>query len=192
MTIKKLSNITKLTSIIAAVSLLGYLTYSNSSLLQKAEALSNENAELLETNSIIIEDNFELQTLNEEISNTNSELTAQLEEEQSKDYDVYQVAEETYNVPAVLLKAIEKLETGNYTSELYTTQNNTYGCRTSKGWCSFDSHEQSTMELARLLAFSYGVEGDNYDLVAINKVYCPDSDTWATKVQSIINELESA
>lgn len=87
--------------------------------------------------------------------------------------EVYQLAEEIYGIEAELLMAIEILETGYYTSTLYKTHNNTWGAFDGKEYKSFDSHKQSTLELARCLRFNYLNQG-LVTLTEIGKVYCPD------------------
>lgn len=104
--------------------------------------------------------------------------------------DTTTLASELYNVPIYLIKAIERHETGNYTSLLYRTKNNTFGCTKNDGErCGFDSVDQSTLELARTLAFKYKVQGDDFDLNEIVKDFCQNScETWVKSVEELIKE----
>lgn len=121
------------------------------------------------------------------------ELVVTLEEKSATEGDTeptrYDMASEIYNVDKYLLESIERLETGHYTSEVFKTNNNTYGGKVNDEYLSYDSAEQSTMELARLLRFSYYDKGIT-DLYEIGKIYCPDDEEWAYKVMSIYQELK--
>ena len=116
----------------------------------------------------------------------NHELTDSLNDKHIK--EITQLAEEIYGVEAEFLEAIERLETGNYTSTLYKAQNNTWGAKGEQGYKYFDSHEQSTLELARCLKMYYFDEG----LVTITQIgekYCPEDPYWSYKVHDIYLEL---
>lgn len=103
--------------------------------------------------------------------------------------NVYQKAEEIYSVEAELLEAIERLETGNYTSDLYASKNNTWGAFDGYEYISFDSHEQSTVELARTLKFNYIDEGLQ-TIEEIGTKYCPTDENWAIKITQIYEEIK--
>lgn len=112
--------------------------------------------------------------------------------ESKKNDNVYYFASKTYDVEIELLEAIERVETGHYVSDLYIDKNNTWGAYDeAKGeYISFDSHEQSTLELARSLRKYYFNEGLN-TIEKISKKYCPNnSDHWAKQVRSIYGSLK--
>lgn len=107
-----------------------------------------------------------------------------------KEIDILKYAGELYDIDPKLLEAIERLESGNYTSNLYLTKNNTWGAYDSRNKCfyTFDSHEQSTIELARSLRFNYYNKGLD-TLEKIGAVYCPDDSSWPAKVREIYEGL---
>lgn len=100
----------------------------------------------------------------------------------------YETASKVYGINPKLLEAIERLETGNFTSEVFKENNNAYGGRYKGEYLKYDNHYQSTMELARLLKFSYFNIGIT-DLHEIGKTYCPDDSLWADKVMEIYDGL---
>ena len=102
---------------------------------------------------------------------------------------MFRLAAKTYGVDYSMLYAIARLETGNFTSGLYLENNNPGGMRTSDGWLSYDSKLEGIMEMARLLKINY----IDYGLTTpelIGPKYCPNSDTWATKVRALMSEVE--
>lgn len=122
------------------------------------------------------------------LKSANANLVYEIENQDVK--SVYELAEEIYGVEAELLEAIERLETGNYTSDVYKAKNNTWGAFDGKEYKSFDSHEQSTLELARCLKLYYLDEGI-VTLTEIGRKYCPSDPNWSEKVNEIYMELKS-
>ena len=120
------------------------------------------------------------------LKSANANLVYEIENRPVK--EIYELAEEIYGIEAELLQAIEILETGWYTSTLYEAKNNTWGARVNGEYKSFDSHKQSTMELARCLRFNYLNQG-LVTLTEIGNKYCPDDPEWASKVNQIYLEL---
>lgn len=104
--------------------------------------------------------------------------------------DIYEYASSLYNVSKELVVAIERHETGNYTSDLFINKNNTFGCKQLNGtWCNFDSTDQSTIELARTLAFKYKVKGEFFNLEHIVEDYCSTNcDTWVSSIEALLKE----
>lgn len=115
-------------------------------------------------------------------------LSTQREEKEQK--NIYEYAEKIYGVEAELLEAIERHETGNYTSDVYTENKNTWGAIDGTGYKVFDSYEQSTTELARALRFYYIDRG----LDTIKKIateFCPiDQEAWVDSVEQIYDGLK--
>lgn len=108
-------------------------------------------------------------------------------EEIKVESDVYEIASEVYDVDIYLLKAIETLETGHYTSDLYLEKNNTWGCVRDGEFTAFDSVDQSTMELARTLHTYY----EDMSIEEISKKFCPDNASeWSEVVSDIYKELK--
>lgn len=105
-------------------------------------------------------------------------------------YDIYEIAELVYGVDPVMIQAIERLESNHYRSELFRKTNNTYGGNINGEYIHYDSREQSTLELARLLKFNYINKGlDTVEKIA--EVYCPDTpEEWATQVSAIYGEIQ--
>lgn len=106
-----------------------------------------------------------------------------------KELNRVEIAGETYNLDPLMLEAIERLETGNYTSEIYHENYNTWGAFDGTNYLKFDSEMQSTIELARTLRFNYFDKGLD-TLEKIGKVYCPTDEKWAEKVKEIYDELK--
>lgn len=123
----------------------------------------------------------------EELVKENLALSKQLETKPTD--DILQIAGDLYGIDPKLLEAIERLESGHYTSEKYKTLNNTWGAYDGVEYKSFESHEQSTMELARTLKYYYIDQGLD-SVEAIGSKYCPDDSEWASKVMDIYNELD--
>lgn len=111
-----------------------------------------------------------------------------------KNKTIWQKAGEKYNIDPYLLEAIERLECGNYTSDLYIYHYNTWGarcyCGAGHGWEHFSSREESTMELARCLRTYYFDQGVT-TIEGIGQYYCPGSDSWAPKVRQIYGEVKA-
>ncbi|WP_407453517.1 hypothetical protein [Methanobrevibacter sp.] len=120
------------------------------------------------------------------LKSANANLVYEIENQNVK--SVYELAEEIYGIEKELIIAIEKLESAHYTSTLYKTHNNTWGAFDGKEYKYFDSHEQSTLELARCLKYYYLDEGI-VTLTEIGKKYCPEDENWASKVNAIYMEL---
>ena len=130
-----------------------------------------------------------LEKENEDLLQALAETEVQLASFEATVLDNYDYAEMIYNIDADLLKAIEILETGNFTSELYLTQNNTFGANVNGEYLTYESHGQSTLELARTLRFNYINKGLD-TLQEINYVFCPDDLEWANKVEQIYYEVK--
>jgi hypothetical protein len=108
----------------------------------------------------------------------------------AEDINVYEYCEETYGVDSNLIRSIEIHESGHYTSDLFLNKNNTWGAYRNGEWLEFESREESTKELARVLKEYYFDQGINTIELISNK-YCPiDSDIWADSVSSIYKSLE--
>ena len=101
----------------------------------------------------------------------------------------YELAASIYGVDKYMLEAIERLETGNYTSNIFYSLNNTYGAQVNGEYLSYNSAEQSTFELARLLRFNYFEKGLD-TLEEIGAVFCPSNPEWASKVNEIYEEIK--
>lgn len=111
-------------------------------------------------------------------------------EETSADTDILAIAGAEYGIDPKLLEAIERLESGHYTSNLYLTKNNTWGAYNSAigDFYAFESREQSTMTLAKNLRLYYFDQGLD-TLEEIGSKYCPGDPSWAAKVRSIMEAL---
>ena len=114
-------------------------------------------------------------------------LTRYNELDQEK--SIYTIAGELYNIEPELLQAIEILETGHYTSDLYKNKNNTWGAFDGNTYKYFDSPEQSTVELARTLR-KYYLDKGLVTLTEIGKVFCPNDPEWPAKVNKIYLQLK--
>lgn len=120
------------------------------------------------------------------LKSANANLVYEIQNQDVK--AINELAEEIYGIEAELLEAIQILETGHYTSTLYKTHNNTWGAMNGNEYKYFDSHEQSTLELARCLKYYYLDEGLT-TLTQIGEKYCPEDPSWSEKVNQIYLEL---
>ena len=104
--------------------------------------------------------------------------------------DNYQVAENLYSMDRYLIEAIERHESSNYQSDLYVKYNNSWGAKNSDGsFKSFDSAEQSVMELARCLRIYY-FDKDLDELEEIASKFAPNNvKEWVEDVGKIYTEI---
>lgn len=120
-----------------------------------------------------------------------SALEKQTEVLDKETENVYDIAERIYNIDKDLLVAIERHETGNYTSDVYLIKNNTWGCIEGNVYRAFGSVEQSTLDLARCLRFYYY----NYGLDTLEQIatqFCPnDVDNWVASIKQIYEEMKN-
>ena len=143
------------------------LTLTHSVTLNELDQAKEQVVELTEQQGL-----YELQI--EELSNQEFSLE-----------EMFQVAAEVYGIDYNMLYAIARLETGNFTSYLFKNNNNPGGIKSGSGWAKYDTQFQGIMEMARLLKRNY----IDYGLTTpelIGPKYCPDSDTWAQKVRSLM------
>ena len=106
-------------------------------------------------------------------------------------------AQDEYNVNAILILAIIRLESGNGRSNLARNNNNLGGIVAPSGsvavYRSFDSKGDCVMFMAKLLGEQYLTEGgrffNGYTLVDINKRYS-STNTWTAKVSDIMYEIQ--
>ena len=106
-------------------------------------------------------------------------------------------AQELYNVNAILMLAIIRLESGNGGSSLARNQNNLGGITAPRNsvtvYRSFDSKGDCVIYMAQLLGEQYLSEGgrffSGYTLDDINKRYSASS-AWSAKVSDIMYEIQ--
>ena len=156
---------------------------------------------ILKTQNDIVELQKEIeQAIEKEIEIENERASAEKVKEESKkvkekskkvkeEIDILKKAGDAYNIDPKLLEAIERLESGHYTSSVYKTMNNSWGAMDGDDFMYFDSPDESTMALARCLRTYYFDEG--YDTIEkISKKYCPvNAEHWAEQISAIYSEL---
>ena len=149
---------------------------------------------ILKTQNDIVELQKEIeQAIEKEIEIENERASAEKVKEESKkvkeEIDILKKAGDTYNIDPKLLEAIERLESGHYTSNVYKSMNNSWGAMDGDDFMYFDSPDESTMALAKCLRTYYFDEG--YDTIEkISKKYCPvNAEHWAEQVNAIYSEL---
>lgn len=118
----------------------------------------------------------------------------------TEEYSVHQLAGQEYNVDPVMLEAIERFESGHYTSTVYMNNNNTHGAKCWKNcngssYMTFDSPEDSTFFLAKNIRENYINIGLD-TLEEIQGKYCPESDgcnadRWVNSVTSLMKEIKA-
>jgi beta-N-acetylglucosaminidase len=110
-------------------------------------------------------------------------------------------AQEDYEVNAVLILAIIRLESGNGKSRLATSKNNLGGLVSRRGktatvYQSFDTKDDCVEYMARLLSNHYLTKGGKffkgYTLGDIAKTYCTSSTKWTNLVSTLIYEIQKS
>ncbi len=123
----------------------------------------------------------------------NEQLTLQVAELSNQTFsreEMFEVAAEVYRVDPVLLYAIARHETGNFTSRLFVENNNPGGIKdfnSASGWASYDSEFEGIMEMARLIRrgyYDYGLDTPE----EIGAKYCPDGTDWAGAIRILMKE----
>lgn len=87
-----------------------------------------------------------------------------------------------------MVAAISRLETGNFTSNLFVKHNNWGGMKENGKFASYESNFEGLHRYITMMKSKIRKYGDNVE--AMQKHYCPGSDTWAPKVRRIMKELE--
>lgn len=87
-----------------------------------------------------------------------------------------------------LVAAISRLETGNFTSNLFVNHNNWGGMKENGKFTAYESNFEGLHRYIAMMKSKIRKYGDNVE--AMQKHYCPGSDTWAPKVRRIMKELE--
>jgi hypothetical protein len=140
--------------------------------------------------------NNELTTLKNErdiLIKQNEQLTLQVAELSNQTFsreEMFDVAAEVYRVDPVLLYAIARHETGNFTSRLFVENNNPGGIKdfnSASGWASYGSEFEGIMEMARLIRrgyYNYGLDTPE----EIGAKYCPDGTDWAGAIRRLMKE----
>lgn len=148
--------------------------------------------DLKETENLLMESEYEATAaieLNKKYLLEIDNLKLENEELLNKEYtieEMFRIAAEVYDVDFNMLYAIAKLETGNFTSTLFTHSHNPGGMRGSSGWLSFDSDFEGIMEMARLIRRNYLDQGLT-TLEEIGSKYCPNTaENWAAKVRALM------
>lgn len=156
-----------------------------SSLIQSF-ALSGELSNQKKKNFDLIEENS---LKDEKIISLDNELSTYKNE--FLDFNIeqkFRIAANIYQIDFNILYAISKLETGNFTSDLFLSKNNPGGIKTldGKDYQSFSSDFEGIVEMARLLKKYYFDEGLT-TIEAIGEKYCPNpEDKWVEKVKKFM------
>lgn len=162
-----------------------------------SEEISDKNKEIVKKDKEIVKKDKAIIERDEEIASKDEKITS-LESELHKyknsflEFDIeqkFKIAAEIYQIDFDILYAISRLETGNFTSELFMTKNNPGGIKTLDGtdYQSFDSDFEGIVEMARLLKRYYFDEGLT-TIEAIGAKYCPNpEEKWAEKVKELID-----
>ena len=155
----------------------------------QTEILKTQN-EILKNQKEIIESQKELKAEIQKIELAAAKkLTTKTKTAKKEEPTILEKAGDTYNIDPKLLEAIERLESGHYTSNVYKSMNNSWGAMDGDDFMYFDSPDESTMALAKCLRTYYFDEG--YDTIEkISKKYCPvNAEHWAEQVSAIYSEL---
>lgn len=144
----------------------------------------------------VVENEVVIPTFNKwditEISNLSvSQIEEILPNNMKKLAQAYYDAEQKYNVNALALVGITRLESGNMTSRLSETNNNLGGVKNgNKGYIYFESKYDCIDYIASILESNYldeeGIYYNGKSLESVNKLYC-EQDDWNIKVSEIAN-----
>jgi len=108
--------------------------------------------------------------------------------------------QETYNVNALLILAIVRLESGNGKSRIAQSKNNLGGIIVSQKsvavYKSFDTRSDCVIYMAKLLSEKYLTEGgkyhNGYTLTDIAKSYSGSPTKWSDLVKELIYEIQKS
>lgn len=92
-----------------------------------------------------------------------------------------------YGVDDVLAIAIARLETGHYTSTLFTESNNFGGMGDGTKYYSYSNKNEGAEQFVQMLA-KYAKSGKTTP-EAMAATYCPDNPNWANLVSQIMEEI---
>lgn len=102
--------------------------------------------------------------------------------------DIFRAACNLYGVDYNLALAIAKLETGNFTSDVYINKHNVGGLTNGSEYKTFSSVTEGVFEMVRNLKVNYINKGLTTP-EEINPKYCPTDSSWASKVRQIMESL---
>lgn len=151
--------------------------------------IGNYNEKIAEKENAIIDLNRRL--------NEKTAKVKYLENSEPKDFDLdsttieekFKMASQIYDVDYKLIYAIARLESGNFTSELWYSKHNPGGITSGSGWASFSNDFEGILEMTRMIKYHYINKGlDTVD--KISRVYCPSTaEDWSYKVTTIMAEI---
>ncbi len=122
------------------------------------------------------------------LTNTSKELVIKVHTKQVKidsftEYNLYkEILKDSILYPDIILKQA-KLETGNFTSNVFKTRNNLFGFRLGNGYLKFDNWKQSVEYMAKWQKRRYN-KGENYYSFLKRIGYATDS-SYCDKLKSI-------
>lgn len=93
-----------------------------------------------------------------------------------------------YGVDDVLAIAIARLETGHYTSALFTDNNNFGGMGDGTRYYSYSDKNEGAEQFVKMLK-KYAENGKNTPQTMAG-TYCPDNPSWAKLVETMMGEIE--
>jgi|GEM_PF-2161679 len=98
-------------------------------------------------------------------------------------------AEKKYDVNALFICAVAKVETGMGNAGTGKSKNNAFGLTNGSGYARYDNIGVSVQEFARIINTKYFKNG-KYTAYQIGNMYCPSNpSSWASKVDSALTEL---
>ena len=92
-----------------------------------------------------------------------------------------------YGVDEVLAISIARLETGHYTSRLFTESNNFGGMGNGKRYYTYKSPEDGAKAFVKMIK-AYADKGMDTPK-KMQKTYCPNNEAWADMVEELKGEL---
>ena len=144
----------------------------------------NHKYKQLEGNFKIMMDEYEV--LLDELSEAHEE--ANFKAVYADEHEIVQTACKLYNVDYALAMAIIRLETGNFTSDLYVNQNNAGGIKYNGEYATFETKEMGIAETVREIKTTW-IDNGMTTPEQMESTYCA-CDGWAEKVRIIMSEYE--
>ena len=119
----------------------------------------------------------------------NNKLQKELKLNNSTPREILKIACEEYKVNYILAVSIARVETGNFTSELFLKYNNLGGLSNDYGWYKYDTLIEGINAYVSMLKLEYIDKGlDTPE--KMQPKYCPgkDGEHWTSLVREIMEE----
>lgn len=97
--------------------------------------------------------------------------------------------EQQYDVNAMFICAVAKVETGLGNAGVGKSRNNAFGLTKGSGYATYDNIGISVQEFGRIISSKY-FKNRKYTASQVGAMYCPSNPgSWASKVDSTLTDL---